>query len=76
VSTLFFKARFAWVACGENARDTGDFRPGAKAAAAEFQVRAPLKEAGSTRRKAAFSLMWRVFPEAAGAGFPIESRGC
>ena len=33
---------------GENASDLGDFRPGAKAAA-EFQVRAPLKEAGLTK---------------------------
>jgi uncharacterized protein len=36
---------FAVIAYGENASDTADFRPGAKAAA-EFQVRAPLKEAG------------------------------
>lgn len=33
---------------GENANDTGDFRPGAQAAA-EFQVRAPLKEVGLTK---------------------------
>ena len=33
---------------GENASDVGDHRPGAKAAA-EFQVRAPLKEAGLTK---------------------------
>ena len=33
---------------GENASDVGDFRPGATAAA-EFQVRAPLKEAGLTK---------------------------
>lgn len=39
---------FAVIAYGENASDTGDFRPGAKAAA-EFQVRAPLKEAGLTK---------------------------
>jgi uncharacterized protein len=36
---------FAVIAYGENASDIGDFRPGAKAAA-EFQVRAPLKEVG------------------------------
>lgn len=36
---------FAVIAYGENASDIGDFRPGAQAAA-EFQVRAPLKEAG------------------------------
>jgi len=39
---------FAVIAYGENASDTGDFRPGAKAAA-EFQVRAPLKEAGLSK---------------------------
>jgi uncharacterized protein len=33
---------------GENASDTGDLRPGAQAAA-EFQVRAPLKEVGLTK---------------------------
>jgi uncharacterized protein len=33
------------VAYGENASDVGDFRPGAQAAA-EFEVRAPLKEVG------------------------------
>jgi len=36
---------FAVIAYGENASDAGDHRPGARAAA-EFQVRAPLKEAG------------------------------
>ena len=40
--------KFAVIAYGENASDSGDFRPGAKAAA-EFQVRAPLKEAGLTK---------------------------
>lgn len=40
--------KFAVICYGENASDTGDFRPGAKAAA-EFQVRAPLKEAGLTK---------------------------
>ena len=39
---------FAVICYGENASDLGDFRPGAKAAA-EFQVRAPLKEAGLTK---------------------------
>ena len=39
---------FAVIAYGENASDTGDFRPGAQAAT-EFQVRAPLKEAGLTK---------------------------
>jgi pyridinium-3,5-biscarboxylic acid mononucleotide sulfurtransferase len=39
---------FAVLAYGENASDVGDFRPGSKAAA-EFQVRAPLKEVGLTK---------------------------
>jgi len=39
---------FAVIAYGENASDAGDFRPGTRAAA-EFQVRAPLKEAGLTK---------------------------
>jgi pyridinium-3,5-biscarboxylic acid mononucleotide sulfurtransferase len=38
----------AVIAYGENASDVGDFRPGAQAAA-EFQVCAPLKEAGLTK---------------------------
>jgi uncharacterized protein len=40
--------KFAVIAYGENASDNGDFRPGAQAAV-EFQVRAPLKEAGLTK---------------------------
>ena len=36
------------IAYGENASDAGDHRPGAQAAA-EFQVRAPLKEAGLSK---------------------------
>jgi len=39
---------FAVIAYGENASDVGDYRPGAQAAA-EFQVHAPLKEAGLTK---------------------------
>ena len=39
---------FTVIAYGENASDIGDFRPGAQAAA-EFEVRAPLKEAGLTK---------------------------
>ena len=39
---------FRIIAYGENASDVGDHRPGAKAAT-EFQVRAPLKEAGLTK---------------------------
>jgi uncharacterized protein len=39
---------FAVIAYGENASDAGDFRPGAQAAA-EFQVRAPLKDVGLTK---------------------------
>lgn len=41
---------FAVIAYGENASDIGDHRPGAKAAT-EFQVRAPLKEAGLTKKE-------------------------
>jgi uncharacterized protein len=40
--------KFAVIAYGENASDVGDHRPGAKAAA-EFLIRAPLKEAGLTK---------------------------
>jgi len=40
--------KFAVIAYGENASDAGDFRPGVQAAA-EFQVCAPLKEAGLTK---------------------------
>lgn len=39
---------FAVLAYGENASDLGDHRPGARAAA-EFQIRAPLKEVGLTK---------------------------
>lgn len=39
---------FAVIAYGENASDVGDVRPGAQAAA-QFDVRAPLKEAGLTK---------------------------
>src|SRR4030095_6758368 len=42
--------KFAVIAYGENASDTGDFRPGAKAAA-EFKIHAPLKEAGLTKNE-------------------------
>ncbi len=38
----------AVIAYGENASDVGDYRPGAQAAS-QFQVRAPLKEAGLTK---------------------------
>ena len=40
--------KLAVIVYGENASDAGDFRPGATAAA-EFQVCAPLKEAGLTK---------------------------
>jgi len=40
----------AVIVYGENASDLGDHRPGAQAAA-EFQVRAPLKEAGLTKEE-------------------------
>lgn len=39
---------FRVICYGENASDVGDYRPGAQAAA-EFQVRAPLKEAGLSK---------------------------
>jgi pyridinium-3,5-biscarboxylic acid mononucleotide sulfurtransferase len=39
---------FNVIAYGENASDVGDYRPGAQAAA-EFQIRAPLKELGLTK---------------------------
>jgi uncharacterized protein len=39
---------FAVIAYGENASDLGDVRPGSRAAA-EFQIRAPLKEVGLTK---------------------------
>jgi uncharacterized protein len=42
--------KFAVIAYGENAGDIGDHRPGAQAAA-EFQVRAPLKEAGLNKEE-------------------------
>lgn len=41
---------FAVIAYGENASDLGDHRPGAQAAA-EFQVRAPLREVGLTKEE-------------------------
>ncbi|MBM3829441.1 MAG: ATP-dependent sacrificial sulfur transferase LarE [Verrucomicrobia bacterium] len=39
---------FPVIAYGENASDVGDYRPGAQAAA-EFNIRAPLKEVGLTK---------------------------
>lgn len=45
---LAIREGFKVVAYGENASDIGDHRPGAQAAA-EFQVRSPLKEAGLTK---------------------------
>jgi len=42
------EGKFDVIVYGENASDVGDFRPGAKAAA-EFKVRAPLKEVGLTK---------------------------
>jgi uncharacterized protein len=48
LAPLAQKENFAVIAYGENASDVGDHRPGAKAAG-EFQVRAPLKEAGLTK---------------------------
>lgn len=48
LAPLARRGGFAVLAYGENASDLGDHRPGAQAAA-EFQVRAPLKEAGLTK---------------------------
>jgi len=48
LTPLARRENFAVIAYGENASDIGDFRPGAQAAA-EFQVRAPLKEIGLTK---------------------------
>ncbi len=48
LAPLALNEKFAVIAYGENASDVGDHRPGAKAAG-EFQVRAPLKEAGLTK---------------------------
>jgi uncharacterized protein len=42
------KEGFAVIAYGENASDVGDHRPGVRAAA-EFSIRAPLKEVGLTK---------------------------
>ena len=48
LAPLAVKEKFGVIAYGENASDVGDHRPGAQAAK-EFQVRAPLKEAGLTK---------------------------
>jgi uncharacterized protein len=48
LAPLARQENFAVIAYGENASDAGDYRPGAQAAG-EFQVRAPLKEAGLTK---------------------------
>ena len=48
LTPLARSGNFAVIAYGENASDSGDFRPGAQAAQ-EFQVRAPLKETGLTK---------------------------
>jgi uncharacterized protein len=48
LTPLAREEKFAVIAYGENASDVGDHRPGARAAG-EFEVRAPLKEAGLTK---------------------------
>lgn len=48
LTPLAKQEHFAVIAYGENASDVGDHRPGSRAAA-EFQIRAPLKEAGLTK---------------------------
>jgi uncharacterized protein len=50
LAPLAQKEGFAVLVYGENASDIGDHRPGARAAA-EFSVRAPLKEVGLTKRE-------------------------
>jgi len=55
--------KFAVIAYGENASDISDFRPGAKAAS-EFQVRAPLKEAGLTKSEIREVSAWLGLPTA------------
>jgi uncharacterized protein len=55
--------KFAVIAYGENASDISDFRPGAKAAS-EFQVRAPLKEAGLTKAEIREASAWLGLPTA------------
>jgi uncharacterized protein len=50
LAPLAREEKFAVIAYGENAGDIGDHRPGAQAAA-EFQVRAPLKEAGLNKEE-------------------------
>jgi uncharacterized protein len=55
--------KFAVIAYGENASDVSDFRPGAKAAS-EFQVRAPLKEAGLTKADIRELSAWLGLPTA------------
>jgi uncharacterized protein len=55
--------KFAVIAYGENASDLSDFRPGAKAAS-EFQVRAPLKEAGLTKAEIREVSAWLGLPTA------------
>ncbi len=48
LSPVARQSGFNTIVYGENASDVGDFRPGAQAAA-EFKVRAPLKELGLTK---------------------------
>lgn len=48
LAALAKEEQFSVIAYGEQASDIGDFRPGARAAA-EFQIRAPLKEVGLTK---------------------------
>jgi uncharacterized protein len=48
LAPLARREAFAVLAYGENASDTGDHRPGARAAS-EFQVRAPLRDVGLTK---------------------------
>ena len=63
---------FSVLAYGENADDTGEIRPGARAAV-KFQVRAPLREAGLTKADVrALSAKWGL-PTADKAASPCLS---
>ncbi len=50
ITELARREHWQTIVYGENASDTGDYRPGAQAAA-EFCVRAPLKEVGLTKEE-------------------------